>query len=353
MAEKMTPLERVVAALTFKEPDRIPVALYFQSGIQHDLKRFDYTWEEALTHPRKLFNVVERQYTYWGADNFFLPCDFRVEGEAFGSKVTYKLKAGAGYRIGVITEWVIKGPDDLKNVKVPDPYKAGRMPVILETISMLHKKYPEVPIIGFVNGPPDTVTDMRQGHYQQLFLDMAGNPQFLHQCLELATQCSIEFAKAMIKAGACAIATVEGGMVDQVVSPSQYAEFVAPYHAKIREAISPVPYVYHQCENATPFMDIIFNTVKPACIAFHDSVDLKWAKEKYGKSVALAGNVGVSKSGTPLLDGTPEEVMEAARKCIEIGREGGGFILSAGCEVHHMVPEENLLALTAAARRYG
>lgn len=352
MPETMTPLERVVAALTFQTPDRVPVALYFQSAIQHDLKRFDYTWEEVLHHSRKLFNVVERQHTYWGADNFFLPCDFRVEGEAFGSKITYMLKAGEGFRIGVVTDWVIKKPDDLKGLAVPDPHKSGRMPVILETIRMLHKKHPNVPIVGFVNGPPDTVTDMVDGHYRRVFTDMAGNPGFVHQCLELATESSITFANAMIEAGAVAIATVEGGMVDEVISPAQYDEFVAPYHAKIREAIG-VPYVFHQCENATPFFESIYSIVKPACIAFHDSVDLKWAKEKYGKNVALAGNVGVSKNGTPMLDGTPEDVMEAARKCIEIAKGGSGFLLSGGCEIHHMIPEENIHALVAAAKKYG
>ena len=88
-------------------------------------------------------------------------------------------------------------------------------------------------------------------------------------------------AKAMIEAGAAAIATVEGGMIDEAISPDQYLKFVVPGHKKIREAIN-VPYVYHQCENATPFFDIIANKIKPAVVAFHDSVDLKWAKEKYG-----------------------------------------------------------------------
>ncbi len=351
MAEKMSPMERVVAALTFKEPDRVPVALYFQSGVQHQLKKLDYTWEEALSHPRKLFNIIEPQYTYYGADNFFLPVDFRVEGEAFGSTITYKLKAGEGFRIGIVTDWVIKEPSDLDKLTIPDPYKSGRMPIILETISMLARKYPEVPIVGFLNGPPDTVSDMRQGHYTRLFKDIAGKPEFTHKMLDLAVKCSIAFANAMVKEGACAIATVEGGFVDEVISPAQYAEFVAPYHQKIKEGIS-VPYIYHQCENATPFFDSIA-AVKPACIAFHDSVDLKWAKETYGKDIALAGNVGVSKAGTPLLDGSPADVMEAARRCIEIGKPGSGFLLSAGCEVHHMVPEANILALVEAAKKYG
>lgn len=351
MAE-MTPIERVVAALTFKTPDRVPVVLYFQSAVQYDLKELDYTWEEALNHPRKLFQAIERQYTYWGADNFFLPVDFRVEGEALGSKVTYKLKCGEGFRMGVVTEWAVNDKSDLDKLTIPDPTKDKRMSITLEVIRRLAKKYPQVPIVGFVNGPPDTASDVYVGRYPGIFVEMVNDPEWVLRLFDKCADTSIAFAKAMVEAGAVAIATVEGGMIDEAVSPEQYAKFVVPCHKKIREAIG-VPYVYHQCENATPFFDLIVNEIKPACVAFHDSVDLKWAKEKYGGKVGLAGNVGVSKAGASMMDGTPEDVRQEAKKCLEIGMPGSGYALSAGCEVHHACKPENIKALVQAAKDYG
>lgn len=102
-----------------------------------------------------------------------------------------------------------------------------------------------------------------------------------------------------------------------------------------------------------PF-DVNVESEALGCILdYHKGPGKKWAKEKYGERVALAGNVGVSKSGTPMLDGSPNDVMEEARKCLEIGMPGSGFLLSAGCEVHHNVPEENILALIEAAKMYG
>ena len=351
MAE-MTPLERVVAALTFKTPDRVPVVFYFQSAVQHDLKELDYTWEEALHHPRKLFQTIERQYSYWGADNFLLPVDFRVEGEALGSKVTYKLKCGAGYRMGVVTEFAVKNKSDLDKLTVPDPTKDERMSIHLEVIRRLAKKYPQVPIVGFVNGPPDTASDVYEGRYAGIFMEMVSDPDWVLRLFDICAETSVAFAKAMIGAGACAIATVEGGMIDEAVSPEQYAKFVVPGHKKIKEAIG-VPYVYHQCENATPFFDIIVNEIGPAGVAFHDSVDLKWAKEKYGSKVALLGNVSVSKAGAALMDGTPEDVIREAKKCLELGMPGSGYALSAGCEVHHACKPENIKALVQAAKDFG
>lgn len=349
---QMTPIERVVAALTFKTPDRVPVALYFQSAHQHDLTDLDYTWEEALTHPRKLFQAIERQYTQWNADNFFLPIDFRVEGEALGSKLTYKLKCGAGWRMGVVTEFALNDKSDLAKLTVPDPATTGRMPVVLETIRRLAKKYPDVPIVGFVNGPPDIAADVYVERYKGIYVAMVNDQDWVLELFDRCADMSIAFAKAMVEAGAVAIATVEGGMIDEAINAEQYSKFVAPCHKKIRENIG-VPYIYHQCEDATPFMDIIVDEIGPACVAFHEYVDLKWAKEKFGSKVALAGNVGVSKTGAPLMDGTPEDVIREARKCMEIGMPGSGFLLSAGCEVHHCCKPENILALTQAARDYG
>lgn len=348
----MTPLDRVVASLTGQTPDRVPVVLFYQSMLQNDLKVLDYTWEEALYHPRKLFQAVERQYTEYEFDNFFLPCDFRLEGEALGSKVGYTLRCGEGQRMGIIKEWVVKEPKDVLKLKPADPQNDGRMPVTLETIRRLKKKYPQVGIAGFVVGPAITSTDVFAGHFKGLFVEIVRNPKFVHDLLDVITESAIGFAKAMIEAGAAAIATVES-MIDEAVSPQQYDEFVIPYHRRIRDAIAPVPYVYHQCENATPFLDMIVNKVEPAVVAFHEQVDLAWAKEKYGSKVILAGNVPVSKANAVLVDGTPEEVIKDVRERLKIGMPGGKFWLSAGCEVHHLVPPENLRAMIRAARIYG
>lgn len=348
----MTPIERVVATLTGQTPDRVPVILYYQSMMQRDLQALDYTWEEALWHPRKMFQAIERQFIEYEFDNFFLPTDFRLIGEALGSKVGYTLKTGNGMRMGFIKDWVVKEPKDVLSLKPADPQKDGRMPVILETIKRLKRKYPNVGIAGFVEGPPNTATDVYAGHYKGFFIEIVRNPQFLKDLLEVITESAINFAKAMLEAGAAAIATVES-MIDEALSPEQYEEFVIPYHRKIRDAIAPAPYVFHQCENATPFFDLIVEKVEPAVVAFHEQVDFKWAKEKYGDKVILAAGPAVSKVGNNLVDGTPEDVIKEVKEYLDIGMPGGKFWLTASCEVHHAVKPENLKALIKAARLYG
>ncbi|MFA5311813.1 MAG: uroporphyrinogen decarboxylase family protein [Methanomassiliicoccales archaeon] len=351
MAE-MTPLERVVATIKKETPDRVPVVLYFQSAAQFAAVRDDLTWNELLHNPTKLYKSILLQHEYYGADNLFLPLDFRADGEAFGSKCEYLLKVGGGMRMPVVTQFAIQSKDEIDGLEVPDPLKAGRCPVILETIKKLSKKYGNtVPIVGFLNSPPDVATDIIKGHYSTVLPMMANDKPALHKLLKKITEFEIEFGKAMVAAGAHALATVGGGFNNLTIGPPQFKEFVADYQARIVKGVG-VPYCFHQCQNATPFMDDMVATGAGA-LAFHELVDLKWAKERYGSKVILAGNVGVSESSSVMYSGTPQMVEEATRKAIEIGKPGGMFWLSAGCEVHHALPEENIFALVKSAKKYG
>ncbi|MDD1769669.1 MAG: uroporphyrinogen decarboxylase family protein [Methanomassiliicoccales archaeon] len=350
--EEMTPLQRVVTTIQGGTPDRVPIILYFQSAAQHAAIRDDYTWNELLNNPVKQYRNIVQQYEYYGADNMFLPLDFRVEGEAFGSKCDYLLKCGNGMRMPVVTQFAIQGKNEIDGLEVPDPKTAGRCPVILKTIEKLSAKYGnKVPIVGFVNSPPDVATDVIKGHYSTVLPMMAIDKPAMHRLLSKISEFEIEFGKAMVAAGAHALATVGGGFNHLTIGPEQYREFVAKYQGQIVKGVG-VPYCFHQCQDATPFFDDIVGTGAGA-VAFHELVDLKWAKQKYGKKVILAGNLGVSESTSVGYGGTAEEVERETKRIMDIGKPGGMFWFSAGCEVHHALPERNIFAMIRAAKKYG
>ncbi len=54
-----------------------------------------------------------------------------------------------------------------------------------------------------------------------------------------------------------------------------------------------------------------------------------------------------------LKDGTPEQVMEAARRSIELAGEGGGLVLTTAGSINTGTPYTNLRALCSAAEQYG
>ena len=64
----------------------------------------------------------------------------------------------------------------------------------------------------------------------------------------------------------------------------------------------------------------------------------------------LWGNVDC---GRTLSAGTPEEVSEETRACIDTAAAGGGYILGSSNVIHAGVPPENFLSMIDACRTYG
>jgi uroporphyrinogen decarboxylase len=348
----MTPMQRVQATIDRNIPDRVPVVLFFQSAAQHAAVRDDVSWQELLNSSSKLNRNIRQQYEYYGADNLFLPLDFRLTGEAFGSRCEYTMKSGGGMRMPIVTEFALKGIDGIEGLEVPDPKQVPRCQVILRTISELSAKYgSKVPIIGFLASPPDAATDILSGNYSTIFPMLAKNKRLLHDLLGKIADFNILFGKEMIAAGAFGMASVSGGFNNITVSQDQFREFVAAYQAKMCKALN-VPYCFHQCQDATPFLEDMVETGCGA-ISFHEMVDLDLVKRTYGSNVILAGNVGVSEARSVMCKGTPEDVERAARAALETGKENGMFWLSAGCEVHHALPEQNIFALINSAKKFG
>jgi uroporphyrinogen decarboxylase len=73
-------------------------------------------------------------------------------------------------------------------------------------------------------------------------------------------------------------------------------------------------------------------------------------KAKYGKEVALAGQVDCP--GTLFMK-SPADAMEECINNIEDLSSGGGYILASGCEFPPNAPLVNARAMVEAAKTYG
>lgn len=73
-------------------------------------------------------------------------------------------------------------------------------------------------------------------------------------------------------------------------------------------------------------------------------------KKLYGDKIVLKGNLHTTKV---MLHGSVDDVIAASKKAIDDAAEGGGFILSTGDQCGRDTPDENILAMVATARTYG
>jgi uroporphyrinogen decarboxylase len=72
-------------------------------------------------------------------------------------------------------------------------------------------------------------------------------------------------------------------------------------------------------------------------------------KRRYGARLCLIGGVDVDL----LSRGTPADVKQKARECIDVAAYNGGYCLGSGNSIPEYVNFENYLALLESAREFG
>ena len=116
-----------------------------------------------------------------------------------------------------------------------------------------------------------------------------------------------------------------------LISPQHFEEFAAPYTKSVVEALKKVstPSILHVCGNTAKILPAVAD-IAPAVFSFDHVVDVAAVKEAIGASVCLLGNLNPVET---LLRGTSAQVKERANASISKGREGGGYVLGAGCDL--------------------
>jgi uroporphyrinogen decarboxylase len=112
------------------------------------------------------------------------------------------------------------------------------------------------------------------------------------------------------------------------LSPTQFAQFVTPYLARLIQAERDLGFhvIKHTDGNIMPILDQLVQC-KPHALHSIDpqaGVDIAEVKRLYGDQVCLIGNVNCGLMDT----GTEDEVRESCRYALQHGMPGGGFVFS-------------------------
>jgi uroporphyrinogen decarboxylase len=112
------------------------------------------------------------------------------------------------------------------------------------------------------------------------------------------------------------------------LSPSQFAEFVTPYLARLIAGYRSMGYyaIKHTDGNIMPILDQLVQA-RPHALHSIDpqaGVDIAEVKRRHGREICLIGNVNCGLLQT----GTPEEVRGSVLHALRSGMPGGGYIFS-------------------------
>jgi [methyl-Co(III) methanol-specific corrinoid protein]:coenzyme M methyltransferase len=325
--------ERFLKALKLEEVDRPPVAAVATGITVAMMEKSGIFWPEAHKSPETLAGLSETIYMYTDTECIKLPYDMAVEVEALGAEVNYRTIDTTPTEVGHMWEH----PDQLE---IPKNFlDRGRIPIVLEAVSRLRKKYDgEAAIVTSIVGPFGLGAKLFG--FNNFLMWIITNPDWVHQIMEALTQLAIDYSNAQAEAGTDAIIIGEATCTGDLISSDTYRDFIMPYHKKLCPAM-PVPDIMHICGKSTGHIPYIIET-GTASYNFDEGVDLNEAVRLMKGKTCIAGSVPTL---PVLLKGTPEETYDYSVKCLEAGVD----ILTPGCAMAPYTPIENINAMARAA----
>jgi hypothetical protein len=197
------------------------------------------------------------------------------------------------------------------------------------------------------------------------FLDYFGHEQALMYLIDHPTQ-----SKFILNHFATLVAHLASAMCEEdidavkisspfagagFISLNFYREFVLPYERRIAHAVRQKgKHVYtHTCGLIGDRLEAMFEAgvsgiecLDPPPIG---NVELEEAKERTRGKGFLKGNV----DSVRLLTAREDEILSDARRRVEVGKKGGGFIFSTACSVAPRVEPHKLFLLREAVEQWG
>ncbi len=342
---EMTGRERIEAVLASRRPDRVPVF----PNIHFGTARFGgHTIKEFATDGKKNAACLIGAYQECGYDGVQIGSDVTVEAEAVGSRVNYPED-----NVPSVIEPFLSEPR-IDRLKMPDPRRDGRMPVLLESTRIAAKEVGgKAFIVSTVMGPLNCAGQIRG--VENLMLDFYDRPGFVEELLDFAVEVGSAHGRAQVEAGAHGILIGEALASPSMISPAFFQKFIRDREKKLIRALrasGAKNTILHICGD-------IRSILADCAMTGTNLIDVDWmvdmgeviqSEEIRKAQITARGNL--NPAGV-LLSKNPEDVIRESRKLIEANKAGGRFILSAGCNMSPASVPENLRAMVKAAETFG
>ena len=176
-------------------------------------------------------------------------------------------------------------------------------------------------------------------------------------CLEKLTIGAIDLGKRQAKQGVDAVLISSAFAGAGLISRNQYEEFVLPYEKSIVEGIQKefnIPVYTHTCGSIGDRLDLMMksgtngiDTLDPPPLG---TVELDEAKKLLTGKVFIKGNIDPVHI---LLNADERGVEKDVLQRINIGKPGGGFILSSACSIAPYTPQKNIELLFKLVEKFG
>jgi hypothetical protein len=371
MAEcKMLPKERVVAALEFTTPDRIPIG---ETGIDYTItqtalghstlyrakwKEYQALWQgqrdEYVESCKRDVIALAHKFEHDFVPVFLVPSRYKKLPEPeFISEYKWRLPDGRIYEFSPVTEghaFLCDSPqvtlDQLTDIA--DDIDESELELVEHVVKELGDTHFIVGRIGAGIFPADKY------RFDFLLMGMLDQPELIHRIIEIETAYTIAAGEAMLDAGCDAIMDLSdvAGNRGSYMSPRMFREFIFPAlkaQCDVARARGKY-YIKHTDGNTWGILDMMIEAGIDGWHGIQPSIGMTLPKlqERYRGQLCFFGGVDVS----TLVAGTEEEVAEEVRMAVESAPAEGGLVLTSGNTLMVGTRYENYLAMLVAARSY-
>lgn len=343
--KEMTGLERCMTVLDGGVADRIPV---IPQAFLFSAETAGFKIGKICSDAAKLAKTHVVCQDMFGYDGCVIDVDDASLAEACGAKCIFRDE-----EVVATDEHnpLLKRLEDVEDLKLPDPYKDGRLPVWLEVTQRLIEEIGDhVFIMGRADQGPFDLACLLRGT-QNFMMDLImGDRDKVNTLLEWCKEAHIRFAKAQIDVGAHITSMGDSYAGPNLVSPDTYREFALQKEIEVVNAIHEHggKYSVHICGDTTKIIKDMAKT-NADVIEVDWQVDMGDARRLFGENTILMGNIDPS---DPLVFGTPEQVKAQAKDIIE-KTKGKRLFLSSGCAMGANTKPENMQAMVDSAKQYG
>ena len=375
----MTGRERVLTALSHREPDRVPVD-------------FGSTWITTITIP-----AYERLKAHFGIESETVVMEQSQQVCMVDERILQALHVDTrGVFYGLpdkeqnqyvwLSENVYRCPWGVTWHQPPSSYYFDMLkPALGGDITLgdvMRHTWPDPHDAGYTKGLRERVKRQRDSTdcalvlnlsiwvlqcsqfvrgFDDWFVDLVQQPRLMEALLDAITESLLGVVEDVLHevADLVDVVSVSDDMGHQdrtCVSPDLYRRLIKPRHARLMQAIksrTTAPVMFHTCGSVYDLLDDLIEMGVDALNPVQTDaakMDAARLKRDYGDRLSFWGGIDAIRV---LPNGTTRDVEREVREKIEALAPGGGYILNPIHNIQPNVPLENIVALFEAARRFG
>ena len=356
--------ERTFLALSFEEPDRVPIDFWMSEGLKRGLGSTLGLGQEAFLNahdvdlryiegPRYIGPPLRKfpdgsEEDLWGVRRQQVTVNTQHGAETYKEVVESPLASVATVEeVNTYNHW-----------PSPDWFDYGDIATQCERIRQQGR------VVLFMGDRLNRISQLKPAIYlrgmEELLVDLTLKPELAKVMLSYIRDfyCAyVEriFDAAMGKLDILLMGDDFGSQAGPLISPGMWVEFLgqgfADYIAIAKD--SDILVMHHTCGGVRPLVPLmmergldILQSLQPEAAG----MDLSELKVEYGKQLAFHGGISIQNT---LPFGTPEDICNEVRDRVEALAPGGGYILCTAHNIQADTPLENVQELLKAYRDYG